>query len=120
MSISLLVPATGHSQIYSNSSNVSLAQNATFSLGSIANTASLVLIMAPHDDGGNMNYPSALYMCSYNREPHVIHYHGASWDHEDGGSDFVLYDAGSANVTFKNRSSTTTLFAFHVWNMVGV
>ena len=120
MSISLLVPATGHSQLYSNSSNVTLAQNETFSLGSIANTASLVLIMSRHDHSGTMNYPSALYYCSYNREPHVIHYHGASWDHEDGGSDFVLYDAGSANVTFKNRSSTTTLFAFHVWNMVGV
>ena len=120
MSISLLVPATAHSQIYSHSSNVSLAQFATFSLGSIANTASLVLVLAQKDHNGATNYPSALYFCSYNREPHIIYSHGASWDHEDGGVDFVLYDAGSANVTFKNRSGTTTLFAFHVWRMGGV
>jgi hypothetical protein len=119
MSIHIKVPATGHSEIFTTSGNMSLAQYATYSLGSVANTASLVLVLSQKDHNGSLNYPSALYYCSYGREPHVIHNHGASWDNEDGGSDFVLYES-SGNVTFKNRCSTTTLFCFHVWNLGGV
>ena len=103
MPIHLKVPATGHSEMFTTSGNMSLAQNATYSLGSIANTASLVIVLSQRDESGGINYPSALYMCSYGREPQAIQTMGASWDHEDGGSDFVIFESGG-NVTFKNRS----------------
>ena len=118
--VTLRVPATGHSQIYTNSSNVSLAQNATFTLTAISNIGAIVGILAQKDHNGTLNYPSALYYVAYNKATQIIKYAGASWDIEDGGSDFVLYDGGSANVIFKNRCSTTTLFCFHVWSMGGV
>ena len=119
MPIHIKIPASGHSEIFTTSGNMSLASGATYSLGSIANTGSLVLILSQRDHNNSLNYPSALFMCSYGREPQAIQTMGASWDHEDGGSDFVIYESGG-NVTFKNRSSTTTLFAFHVWNLGGV
>ena len=117
--ISLLSPTTGRSHLYMNSGNVELAQNITHTLTGIANIHALVIVLARHDPSGSLNYPSALYSCNYNRSTTIVAYHGGSWDNEDGGSDHVLYTSG-ADVIFKNRSATTTLFAFHCIVCVGV
>lgn len=119
MPIHIKIPETGHSQIHFTSGNISLSQNATHTLSSVQNTSALVSINAQRDHNGNINYPSALYFCNYNRATQIIKYSGGSWDIEDGGSDHVLYHSG-ANVIFKNRAATTTIFHFTVLAFSGV
>ena len=119
MSIHIQPLDTGYNKIYFTHGNVSLAQYATYTLTGAQNTSCLVAINAQRDHGGSINYPSALYYCNYNRATQIIKYSGASWDIEDGGSDFVLYASG-ASVIFKNRSATTTVFSFAVFQFGGV
>ena len=109
--VTLRVPATAHSQIYTNSSNVSLAQYGTFTLTGVANVGAIVGILAQRDHNGTLNYPSALYYAAYNKATQIIKSAGAS-SQMDFGLRTIYDDMLWMGANYRNNGDIGVLLGY--------